>query len=137
MKKLYIDIDGVLLTIKNTQQPPFAMEFIDFITSIFDCYWLTTHCKTGDNYHILQYLSPYYNTEIIEKLKLIKPTTWGTAKTDAIDFNSDFYWIDDYIFEFEKNILKRHHKMSRWIEANLNHKDELKRIKELLERCKT
>ena len=54
MKKLYIDIDGVLLTIKNTQQPPFAIEFIDFITSIFDCYWLTTHCKTGDNYHILQ-----------------------------------------------------------------------------------
>ena len=132
MKKLYIDIDGVLLTIKNTQQPPFAVEFIDFITSSFDCYWLTTHCKAGDNYHIIQYLSPYYNTEIIDKLKGIKPTSWGTAKTDAIDFNSDFYWIDDYIFEFEKNILKRHHKMSRWIEVNLNQKNDLKRVKELL-----
>ena len=36
MKKLYIDIDGVLLTIKNTQQPQYAVEFIDYIMSAFD-----------------------------------------------------------------------------------------------------
>ena len=34
MKKLYIDIDGVLLTNKNTQRPQYAVEFIDYITNM-------------------------------------------------------------------------------------------------------
>ena len=71
MKKLYIDIDGVLLTIKNTQQPQYAVEFIDYITSAFECYWLTSHCKEGNNLPLLQYLSPYYDDKTIDKLNLL------------------------------------------------------------------
>ena len=96
MKKLYIDTDGVLLTIKNTQRPQYAVEFIDYITSAFDCYWLTSHCKEGNNLHLLQYLSPYYDDKTIDKLKKIKPTSWVNAKVEAIDIHSDFYWLDDY-----------------------------------------
>lgn len=133
MKKLYIDIDGVLLTIKKTQRPQYAVEFIDYITSTFDCYWLTSHCKEGNNLHLLQYLSSYYDDKTIDKLKKIKPTSWINAKVEAIDIHSDFYWLDDYVFQFEKEILKGFYKINRLIEVNLNYENELKHIKELLE----
>ena len=133
MKKLYIDIDGVLLTIKKTQQPQYAVEFIDYITSAFDCYWLTSHCKEGNNLHLLQYLSPYYDDKTIDKLKKIKPTSWVNAKIEAIDIHSDFYWLDDYVFQFEKEILEGFSIIDRLIEVNLNYENELKYIKELLQ----
>ena len=135
MKRLYIDIDGVLLTVKNTRRPQYAVEFIDYVTSTFDCYWLTSHCKEGEKSikPLLQYLSPYYDKETIEKLKAIKPTSWETAKTEAIDIHSDFYWLDDYVFEFERKILRGFHIYDRLIEVNLNCANELIHIKELLE----
>ena len=133
MKKLYIDIDGVLLTLRNTQRPVYAVEFIDFITSEFDCYWLTTHCKDGNASQLMQYLSPYYDNKTLEILKGVKPTVWVTAKTEAIDLESDFYWIDDYVFNFEKNVLDKHGKLERWIKVELNNDDELKRIRHVLE----
>ena len=77
-------------------------------------------------------ISSYYNDDIIKKFKKIKPTSWLTAKTEAIDFNSDFYWLDDFVFEFEKKALKEYRKFERWIEVNLSKENELKRIKELL-----
>lgn len=132
MKKLYIDIDGVLLTIKNTQRPQYAVEFIDFVTTTFDCYWLTSHCKEADTKHLLQYLSPYYEDSTIEKLRKIKPTSWVNAKVEAIDIHSDFYWLDDYVFQFEKEILKDFSLIDRLINVNLSHENELKHIKELL-----
>lgn len=137
MKKLYIDIDGVLLTIKNTQRPQYAVEFIDYITSAFDCYWLTSHCKEGDTKHLIQYLSQYYGTRTIEKLRKIKPTSWKNAKVEAIFMLSDFYWLDDFVFDFEKRILKGFYKIDRLIEVNLNYENELKHIKELLESKQT
>lgn len=133
MKKLYIDIDGVLLTNKHTQRPKYAVGFIDYITSTFDCYWLTSHCKEGDTTFLLQHLSTYYDTETVEKLRKIKPTSWYNAKMEVIDIYSDFYWLDDYVFEFEKKILRGFHIYDRLIEVNLNYTDELKHIKELLE----
>ena len=126
--KLYIDIDGVLLTTKSTQRPKYAVEFIDYIVSNFDCYWLTSHCKEGNITYLIQYLSAYYELETIEKCKRISPTSWKTAKTEAVDFNSDFYWLDDYVFEFEKNVLERNCCLDRWIRVNLNNEDELKYI---------
>ena len=51
-RKLYIDIDGVLITTKNPVAPSGIDRFIQFITSNFDCYWLTTHCK-GESTHCL------------------------------------------------------------------------------------
>lgn len=133
MKKLYIDIDGVLLTIKNTQCPQYAVEFIDYIISEFDCYWLTTHCKEGSVTHLMQYLSSYYDKETLEKLKYVKPTSWVTAKTEAIDFDSDFYWLDDYVFNFEREILGGLGPTDRLIEVQLKYENELKHIKELLQ----
>ena len=53
--KLYLDIDGVLLHPKEDKAAEHAAELIEYITSEFDCYWLTTHCKgdSGPHYRVI------------------------------------------------------------------------------------
>lgn len=71
---LYLDIDGVLL---------------DYNTD--------TYAK-GDAAPAIEYLSGYFTQEIIEKLKKIKPTYREDLKTEGINFDSNFIWLDDYPF---------------------------------------
>ena len=127
--KLYLDIDGVLLTTKNTQPAEYSNEFIDYIISHFDCYWLTTHCK-GNTIYALEYLSKYFSQQTIDKLKCIKPTQWDTLKTEAIDLSEEFIWLDDYPFIAEKEFLKVHNCENKLIIVNLNRQNELKKIME-------
>ena len=103
--KLYIDIDGVLLKNREDKAVEGISSFIRFIVSNFDCYWLTTHCK-GDAQTAMEYLSEYLTCEDLKLLQKVKATDWNTLKTEAIDFTSDFYWIDDYAMNAEKEILQ-------------------------------
>ena len=130
-KNIYIDIDGVLLTAKNIKPAEYAIEFIDFITSNFNCFWLTTHCK-GDAKQTFKYLSSYFDDDTIKKLEIIKPTNWTTLKTEAIDFSTDFFWVDDFPFLAEKNILISNQCLDKLIIVNINQSDELKRVINLL-----
>ena len=125
--KLYLDIDGVLLTAKNTQPAEYASEFIDYIVKHFDCYWLTTHCK-GDTSNVLQYLSKYFSSTTIDIVRCIKPTNWNTLKTEAIDMSEQFVWLDDRPFLAEIEILKIHSCENKLIIVDLNNPNELKRI---------
>lgn len=119
MMKLYIDIDGVLLTKKNTKVSDGAEELINYVTEKFECYWLTTHCRNGSTDSLLNMMSQYFSPPILTKLKRIKPIVWNTLKTEGIDFASEFYWIDDYVFEAEKEILKRNNVFDKLIIVNL------------------
>lgn len=127
MKKLYIDIDGVLLHTKNVRVAEYVEEFIDYIITHFDCYWLTTHCK-GDATTAIQYLSQYLPPNILGKMQCVQPTDWDTLKTDAIDFGEEFYWLDDYPFQAELNVLKRYNMEDRCIIVDLSRKGELKQL---------
>ena len=131
MTKLYLDIDGVLLTCKNPTPPDHVNTFIDFVTSNFECYWLTTHCK-GDTATALSYLSKYFNPSAINKLATFKPTKWSTLKTEAIDFTSYFIWLDDYPLNAEIAVLQNHAMANRLIHVNLNNPDELLNILKFL-----
>lgn len=128
MEKLYLDVDGVLLTNKNTRVAPYGVEFIDAVTSKFDCYWLTTHCKDGNTDMVLDRLSKYYPTKTIAKLQAVKPVKWNTLKTEGIDFDSDFFWVDDYVFTIEKKVLASNGCMDKLILVDLNRKNELLKI---------
>ncbi|PJJ67550.1 hypothetical protein CLV73_1565 [Chryseobacterium geocarposphaerae] len=131
IKKIYLDIDGVILTSKQTQPAKNIEEFMHFIVENFDCYWLTTHCK-GDINPTIKYLSNYFSKTTIYIFKNIKPTNWETLKTEGIDFSSDFIWLDDYPLYSEKLILEKNNCLENLIEVNLNNKDELLRIKDEL-----
>ena len=52
-------------------------------------------------------------------MKKIKPTTWETAKTRAIDFSKPFLWFDDDLFYEEKQTLSTNNALDNWIEVNL------------------
>jgi len=128
MKKLYIDVDGVLLTANETRAADYVSSFIDYITSNFDCYWLTTHCN-GDITKVINHLSEYLDQEIVEKLRgKIKPTFWKTLKTEAIDFSADFYWLDDNPLRFEVDIINAKSLNDSLIVVNLNRQDELMHV---------
>lgn len=125
--KVYLDIDGVLLT-KSLTVPPDGKKLIHFVTENFDCYWLTTHCRGGEN-KAIEYLSKFYDDEVLEELKKVKNTDWMDKKTEAIDFSSNFIWLEDYPFEAEKNDLKIHHQLDSLILVDLNRENELRNIK--------
>lgn len=128
MYKLYLDIDGVLLTSKNTKAADGAIEFVNFALSNFDCYWLTTHCKDGNCKQVLKLLAQYLPDDVVENLKKVKPTKWNTLKTEGIDFESDFIWVDDYVFEAEKKVLELHTCVENLLLVNLDNHDELLRV---------
>ena len=131
-QKLYLDIDGVLITAKNPKAADYVGEFIDYILSRYDVYWLTTHCDS-DASAAIDYLKDYLPLYYLDKLKTVKPTQWDTLKTEAIDFSSDFIWLDDYAMQAERNFLATKSKLNNLIIVNLNNESELKRIIKLLD----
>ena len=116
---IYLDIDGVLLA--NDLTPAnYAKEFLTTVLARYPytTYWLTTHCD-GDASVPIQHIGHLFDDETVELMKKIKPTSWQTAKTRAIDFNKPFLWFDDDLFYEEKEALKKHGVLDNWIEVDL------------------
>ena len=129
---MYLDIDGVLLTKRLNRPAVNVVQFIEFVTKNFECFWLTTHCK-GSKRTALQYLKQFLEPHVIEQLETVKPTMWTTMKTEALDLTSDFYWLDDNPFQMEMEFLRSHDNLDRLILVDLNNKDELLEIKKRLQ----
>ena len=130
--KIYLDIDGVLLT-RNHEMPDHLEAFLDFVTQNFDCYWLTTHCRTGEN-KAISYLSQFYPKSLLQKLECIQPSDWDTKKTEAIDFSSPFLWLDDHPFEAERQDLIRHNCIENLWVVDLQLNNELLELREELKK---
>ena len=58
-------------------------------------------------------------------LKTIKCTNWQTLKTEAIDFDIEFIWIEDGPFDSEIKVLKSRNSKHKLFVVNLNRKNEL------------
>lgn len=125
--KIYLDIDGVLLDYDNGGVADGAIALIEYITKEFDCYWLTTHCK-GDSSIAVRYLQEYFPHDTIELLKKVKATDWTDLKTEGIDFDSSFIWLDDYPFQAEIEVLKNFGASESLLKINLKKEGELSRI---------
>ena len=121
--KLYIDIDGVLLGKRTPNDHEIwlaegAAEFLEFALAHFDCYWLTTHAKDGYTGPALRALRPFADKEFLELAGMVRPVAWSTLKTEAIDLESDFYWLDDQLLAVEREILEEHGRFDRWIRVD-------------------
>lgn len=128
---IYLDIDGVLIhdsLSQNGLPVNHALEFLKFATSKHTCFWLSTHCHDGENH------APEFILERLPESKIyldkIIPTDWGTWKTDAIDFNQDFRWIDDDVYEEELNVLSKHGCSEKLVVINLQ--ENPNQLKELI-----
>ncbi len=118
---IYLDIDGVLLhdsLSNNGALADHATELLKEVTSRHQCYWLTTHCRGGEN-RAPEYLSPKLPSHAKEYVNKIIPIDWGSWKTDAIDFSKDFRWIDDDVYDPEREALARHNCLDKLIFVNL------------------
>lgn len=132
MIRIYLDIDGVLLTAKHTQAAPDVDGFVDFITTHFECYWLTTHCK-GESATAIKYLSRFLNPLTLEKLSTaVQPTNWNTLKTEALDLQANFFWLDDNPFQSEINFLRANGLDDNLILVDIHRPNELIEIQSYL-----
>jgi hypothetical protein len=117
---IYLDIDGVLLTKYGTLVPG-APDFVKYITEKHTVYWLTTWCKDGKSDRALEILKKHFPKESIKYLEKVRPTIWNTWKTEAIDFNKDFRWIDDMLFPQEEKILKENNAEHKLVLIDMPH----------------
>jgi hypothetical protein len=129
---IYLDINETLL--KKDGTPAFGIvEFLKYITDNHSVYWLTTHCRNGDNSYVLKYLEDKLPIESHDFLKKIKATKWDTLKTSGIDFSQDFRWLDDYVMESEKKVLKENNCEEKQILIDLkNNPKQLLSVIELI-----
>jgi hypothetical protein len=127
MKNIYLDIDGVILSVESPIED--LIEFIIYILDNFpnSAYWLTTHCKDGENYTNYALRGAYPDELVGRIVSTIKPTDWGTLKTDAIDFTKPFIWFDDDLFLAEKAVLERHDALGGHFRMNLRDPDMAKK----------
>jgi len=105
--KIYLDIDGVILT-KEGKQMPFLKEFLLYVFNLAgdEVYWLSTHCKDGNTERVIEHLEGKVEDDVLEVLKIVRGTKWEDLKTEGIDLNSEFLWFDDNIFESEYRVLE-------------------------------
>lgn len=116
-KSLYLDIDGVILT-KGVVPALHLDKFLRYVLNHYSVFWLTSKYR-GDTREIIKYLSQFLFLDLIHLLEQIKPTSFDLDKTEAIDFSEDFFWLDDELFNSEKNTLREHNALDSWIELNL------------------
>lgn len=132
---VYLDIDGVLLA-NETHAANYADEFLQTILEKYpdSTYWLTTNNWRGEN-RAKEVLAPYLKSETVALLDKIKPSEWNELKTDAINFDEDFLWFDDDLWEDELKVLEKHEAAEQFILVKLDEDPDM--LKKLAEAIKT
>lgn len=122
MKDLYIDIDGVILGHDRVNNiviaAPLVKEFLFFAIDNFNCFWLSSHTKNGKIEHLLLYLGKYFDNDVLLLVSKIKPAEYRIYKTEAINFDMVFYWLDDRPTVYELEVLKLHNSLDQWINVD-------------------
>lgn len=108
--KIYLDIDGTMIHEDLTENYGKAAAGLEeFIIALrpYDTYWLTTHCTTGDPVNAVRIMKNVLPESLYPDIDRIKGTVWSDMKTEALDWDSDFIWFDNDIFDAEWKALKQ------------------------------
>lgn len=114
---IYLDIDGVLLA-NEKHAASHVDTFLEYVTSNFPTFWLTTHCR-GNAEYTVNHLAQVLDSPTLDLAKQIKATNWDELKTEGIDFTRPFLWFDDDLFPAERTVLEQHGVLENWIEVDL------------------
>ena len=115
---IYLDIDGTLIGTKSPEED--IIELIEYILEHYpdSTYWLTTHCKYGEN-RCAEALRGHLPDDLIDRMdQTIQPTNWEALKTEAIDMDQDFVWFDDNLFDTEQQILTAYYVLDDFCHMN-------------------
>ena len=116
-KRLYVDMDGVLLVMLGSEVAParHAEEFLDFTLANFDVYWLITH-RQGAAQPILDRLDPRASPQLRRQLARVRLARFQIEKTEALA--GDFYWLGGKPLPIELSRLRQRNQLHRWIQVN-------------------
>lgn len=118
--KIYLDIDNTIIYSELFETYP-AKHLKEFLTNSLmyhEVFWLSTHCN-GNVADPIEYLDRFLTQDLMELMKLIKPTIWNTRKIEAIDLHSEFLWFDDTLLPSEEKILKENNKLDSYIKVDI------------------
>lgn len=118
--KIYLDIDNTLLYSEGFDSKPvnYLKEFLENVTSKHDVYWLTTHCN-GDASVPVDYMSRFVGEDLVQLIKIIKPTMWNISKSEAIDMSKDFLWFDDILMFSDEKRLREANRLDCFVRVNI------------------
>jgi hypothetical protein len=135
---LFIDVDGVLLRRRDPgifdtfELAPGCLEFLEWATARFQCFWLTSRARTGWPDGIrraFRAAGAVLDEPRWAILELIEPAPWTAHKCEAIDPKSDFWWIDDDPTAHDRGWLRAHGCEDRLIEISTDtHPDALTQL---------
>jgi hypothetical protein len=116
-KRLYLDLDGVLLVMLGREVAParYAEDFLDFSLANFEVYWLVTHSQ-GDARPVLDRLGPATPATLRRKLARVRPARFHIEKTEVLA--GDCYWLGARPLLMELSHLRQRHQGDRWFEVN-------------------
>jgi hypothetical protein len=119
--KIYLDIDDTLLhtDIYNRRAANHLKPFLEYMTKNHDVYWLTTHCN-GDPSVPVAYLNRFVSPDITPLLLKIKPTKWEVLKSEAINMDEDFLWLDDTLSDGDEKALEAKKKLNCFAKIDLD-----------------
>ena len=130
--KIYFDIDGVIRGVASPKEDVVALLRYCLDNYPGAVYWLTTHCRGGEN-HVDYALRGEFPDEFVDELYAkVLPTDWGTLKTDAIDMDSDFVWFDDNLFEAERIVLEQNYVLDGFFKMDPRDPEMAKKALEFL-----
>ena len=135
---LFMDVDGVLLRRRNStifdafELAPGCLEFLEWATARFQCRWLTSRARTGWPDGIRRAFRAA-GTALGDPrwavLELIEPAAWETNKSEALDPEAEFWWVDDDPTEEDRDWLRAHGCEDRLIEISTEtHPDALTQL---------
>lgn len=116
--KIYFDIDGVLKGTASPQEDIVALLRYCLDNYPGSVYWLTTHCRSGENHTDFALRGSFSDNLVDELYDKVLPTDWEVLKTDTIDLDSDFVWFDDNLFETERMVLEQNYVLDGFFKMN-------------------
>jgi hypothetical protein len=115
--KLYLDIDGVLLT-KNGALAEGAETFLQWAIDNHEPHWLSTRTRDGSSRGALRAFHGILETELV---RAIQPVRWATLKTEALPVWVDGWaWVDDEILHAERAVLVSNDALDRFVQISVN-----------------
>jgi len=136
---LYIDVDGVLFGLYGDPQAfqlrPGVSSFIQWAMKHFDCKWLTSWPKEA----LVKLYNSLYNfggdmlfPDYVDWRNCSRKQGVTDRKTAGIDWNAEWFWIDDGPVGVERMDLRSRNAWHRWIEVRYEGADELERVRAIL-----
>ena len=145
MINLYLDIDGTLIqdacinpTTGLKTIASGALELLQFSVNHFNCFWLSYYARGKKPNNISRVFRDALDVQVLpnewtEVFGMIKNAKWTTNKTQGIDLNIPFFWIDDNVSDADQDFLKNNGVFATVINVNLDRNpNDLHRVLQIL-----